>query len=101
MTTKPDFDQLRELSEVYTPAQRGILSPAEETLIRDTLEITQRTDIELQNIRNATVAIYGEMYGARLDPKMDNIKAQLQRIDAVSAITAAIDQEKINRGLPV
>ncbi len=94
MTTKTDFHSIRELSECYHPAQRGIVSEAEIKLIRDVLEIDTRTTIELQNVRDMTVMLYSK----RTDSVMESdSKKAMELMDAMSAITCVIDQALFNR----
>lgn len=94
MTTETDFHSIRELSECYHPAQRGIVSEAEIKLIRDVLEIDTRTTIELQNVRDMTVMLYSK----RTDSVMESdSKKAMELMDAMSAITCVIDQALFNR----
>lgn len=96
MTTKTDYHMILELRSKYTPTQRCIVTAAEAELIRETLEINSRNNIELQNVRDMVVMLYGQ-WGHVLQQKDDAPAA----MDAMSAITHIIDQEKIKRGLPV
>lgn len=59
MVTKTDFHAIKELKEVYRPAQRGIVSGAEAEQIEAVLEIKSRNNIELQNVRDMVVMLYG------------------------------------------
>lgn len=96
MTTKTDFNALQELKYFYTPETRGIVTNSEATLIRDILELEQRNDIELQNIRDMMVMLYSQMAGREADG--GGHKKAMQTMDAMSAICAVIDQEKFKRG---
>lgn len=97
MTTKPDFDMINELAVVYRPKTRGIVTDDEAGIIKAVLGIPHRTDVELQNVRNAVVMLYGQKAdGLRNDP----VEA-MAVMDAMSAITAVIDTEKSKRGMPV
>lgn len=60
MTTKTDFHAIQELREKYTPKMRGIVSSEEAKTICEVLEIDKRNNIELQNIRDMVVMIYGQ-----------------------------------------
>ena len=97
MTTKTDASALMDLKGKYVPAARGVLSKSEADLIRTTLEIATRTDIELQNVRDMTVMFYGRL--AERDGT-DPAKA-MAVMDAMSGICAVIDEEKCRRGMPV
>lgn len=59
MTTKTDFHAIQELREKYAPKVRGIVSGEEAKTIYEVLEIDKRNNIELQNIRDMVVMIYG------------------------------------------
>lgn len=99
MTTKTDFHAIMELKEKYTPACPGIVSFGETEVIREVLEISDRSDIELQNARDMVVMLYSQWSGSRR--QKDNILAAMQMMDAMSAVTHVIDMEKSTRGLPV
>lgn len=99
MTTKTDFHAIMELKEKYTPAQHGIVSTTETDLIREVLELLDRGDIELQNVRDMVVMLYAQW--ADSQRQKDDSPAAMQLMDAMSAITCVIDQEKIKRGLDV
>lgn len=99
MTTKADYHLIMELRARYTPAQPGIVSAAEAELIRETLEISSRNNIELQNARDMVVMLYGRWVDAQR--QKDNVPAAMELLDAMSAVTHVIDVEKSNRSLPV
>lgn len=99
MTTKTDYHLIMELRSRYTPAQHGIVSAAEAELIRETLEISSRSDIELQNARDMVVMLYGQW--ADIQREKGNVPAVMQMMDALSAIAHVIDMEKSQRGMPV
>ena len=66
MTTKTDFHSIRDLSERYHPAQRGIVSEAEIKLIQGVLEIDTRTTIEFAKMfGNMTVMLYDNWTDSR------------------------------------
>lgn len=94
MTTKTDFHSIRDLSERYHPAQRGIVNEAEIMLIREVLEVDSRTTIELQNVRDMTVMLYSKWADTAMDT--DSKKA-MELMDAMSAITCVIDQAIFGR----
>ena len=99
MTTKTDYHAIMELKESYTPTQRGIVTTDEVKMIRKVLELDQRNNIELQNIRDTTVMLYSQWSDSQR--QKDNIPTAMQMMDAMSAITHVIDMEKSARGLPV
>lgn len=99
MTTKTDTSAVRELKDKYSPKTRGILTKSEIDLIQNTLEIQTRTDIELQNIRDVTVILYGQ-YAGRHTEKGEHDEA-MACMDAMSGICGVIDREKVKRGMPV
>lgn len=99
MTTKTDFQSILELNNAYTPAQRGIVNAEEAETIRRILELESRTPIELNNVRDMVVIIYNQM-SDRCDHLGERDKS-MQYMDAMSAITCIIDQEKFVRGMEV
>jgi hypothetical protein len=78
----------------FQPANRGWISGDESALIRKHFEITERTNVELQNLRDFIVIYYG------MEVEKHHDKA-LEIMDKMSAITAIIDDEKWTRGLEV
>lgn len=108
MTTKTDFHAIQELREKYTPKVRGIVSGEEAKTICEVLEIDKRNNIELQNIRDMVVMIYGQMWFDTRDQYLEDKKKGVQAVDksaeyldAMSAIACVIDQEKFKRGMGV
>lgn len=98
MTTKTDYHTIMELRDKYTPAQPGIANVAEIAMIRDVLEISTRSDIELQNIRDMSVMLYSQWAEGKRE---NDIPAAMALMDAMSAICGVIDAEKLDRGLPM
>lgn len=106
MVTKTDYHSIMELKEKYTPKQRGFVSKEEAEIIRSVLEIPERNDIELQNIRDMVVILYGQWAEhMREVERRDNDTAAGDMfsmfMDAMSAITHIVDVEKVRRGLEV
>lgn len=99
MTTKTDYHLISELKSKCTPAQRGVVTTAEVELVRETLQISSRSNIELQNVRDMVAMLYGRW--ADSEQHKGDVSAAIQLMDAMSAITHIIDQEKVERGLPV
>ncbi len=98
MRTKTNFIAVRELMDKYTPAQRGIVSDAETALIRETLEVETRDGLELDDVRDAAVMLYGQ--AADHAEKEKGVQAMMELMDAMSAVTAVIDMEKADREMP-
>lgn len=90
MVTKTNYHMLRELK--FEPAEFGVLSNAEVEQLRKYFQISERSDIELQNLRDFVVMYYSE--------KMKD-KFNLKTEDLMSGIVGVIDQEKWNRGMEV
>ncbi len=99
MTTKTDFHAIRELHDAYTPAQRGIVNAEEAKTIRRILELESRTPIELCNIRDMVVMLYGDWGDTARDG--GNMERFDMLRDAMSAITCVIDDVKLERGMEV
>lgn len=59
MTTKTDFHSIMELKENFKPKERGWIDQKEAAQVKNVLELDARTDIELQNIRDMAVMLYG------------------------------------------
>lgn len=102
MTTKTDFHAIQELREKYTPKVRGIVSGEEAKTIYEVLEIDKRNNIELQNIRDMVVMIYGQWFDKSRDQYLEDKKKGVQAVDksaeyldAMSAITCVIDNEAV------
>lgn len=108
MTTKTDFHAIQELREKYAPKVRGIVSGEEVKAIYEVLEIDKRNNIELQNIRDMVVMIYGQWFDKSRDQYLEDKKNGVQAVDksaeyrdAMSAIICVIDYEKFKRGIGV
>ena len=94
-----DFAMVCELKEEYEPAQRGVVSDAEIRQIRDALKLGERTDVELQNIRNAAVMLYAQWSDRAIEEQ--DVAKTMELNDAMSGICGVIDREKAKRGMPV
>lgn len=99
MTTKTDFHSIMELKENFKPKERGWIDQEEAAQVKNILELDTRTDIELQNIRDMTVMLYGRWSSSSREngdyEQMDTY------MDAMSAICAVVDGMKMRRGLEV
>lgn len=98
MRTKTNFMAVQELMAKYAPAQRGIVSDTEATLIREILEIDTRDDLELNDVRDSAIMLYGQT--ADQAQREKGVQAMMELMDAMSAVTAVIDQEKAVREQP-
>lgn len=99
MTTKTDFHSIMELKENFKPKERGWIDQEEAAQVKKVLELDDRTDIELQNIRDMAVMLYGRWSSnSRADGKYEEMDAYM---DAMSAICAVVDDMKMRRGLEV
>lgn len=92
MTTKTNFQMLRELMTKYEPETRGIVSMNEIYLINDELKLDGRDILSLRNLRDFVV-VY-------LNSIIDESKfAEMMKMsDKISAITCVIDQKIFNLG---
>lgn len=99
MTTKTDFHSLMELKEAFKPKERGWISANEAAQVKKLLELDARTDIELQNIRDMAVMLYGRW--ASNSRSAGNYEEMDAYMDAMSAICAVVDNMKMRRGLEV
>lgn len=82
---KTNFHMLRELLEKYHPVERGIMSLAENTLIKETLHIEEMDILQLRNLRDFTVLHLGR-------------SEKMEDWDRMSAITHTIDMKIIELG---
>lgn len=86
----------------------GFINKNETEIVKKNFKIEERTDIELQNLRDFVVMYYTMKEKEDIafndslkekDRKLDNTLFEL--MDKMSAIVAVIDEEKFNRGLEV
>lgn len=94
--TRTCYHAVRDLYDKFKPAKPGIVSSNEIALIRKTLEIDVRTDVELQDVRDVVVMLYGKYADNQRDAAM-----AVKDMDAMSAVTHVIDMEKSQRGMLV
>lgn len=87
MIVKTNFTMLREFSD-FKPKSFGFLDGSEVERIRNQFQIAERSDLDLQNLRDFVVLYYSE-------------KRDIENADILSGIVGVIDQEKVNRGLEV
>lgn len=86
----------------------GFINKNETEIVKKNFKIEERTDIELQNLRDFVVMYYTMKEKEDIafndslkekDRKLDNTLFEL--MDKMSAIVAVIDEEKFKRGLEV
>lgn len=86
----------------------GFINKNETEIVKKNFKIEERTDIELQNLRDFVVMYYTMKEKEDIafndslkekDRKLDNTSFEL--MDKMSAIVAVIDEEKFKRGLEV
>ena len=87
MIVKTNFTMLREFSD-FKPRSFGFLDGNEVERIRNQFQIAERSDLDLQNLRDFVVLYYSK-------------KRDIENADIMSGIVGVIDQEKVNRGLEV
>lgn len=81
------------------PKERGWIDQKEAAQVKNMLELDARTDIELQNIRDMAVMLYGRWSSSsRENGDYEEMDAYM---DAMSAICAVVDDIKMRRGLGV
>lgn len=86
----------------------GFINKNETEIVKKNFKIEERTDIELQNLRDFVVMYYTMKEKEDIafndslkekDKNLDNTLFEL--MDKMSAIVAVIDEEKFKRGLEV
>ena len=101
MTTRTDFQSICALRDTFKPAKRGFINGEEAAQVRTALELDARNDIELQNVRDMSVMLYGQWGDSTRDGDERATADTMALWDAMSAICAVIDDEKFKRGLAV
>lgn len=92
LAMRTDFEMIRDLEKRFTPKNRGFISEKEVILIKETLEIENRDELSLRNLRNFTVLYMGKEDGD------EDCKEAMAKMDKMSAITAVIDDRLWNIG---
>ena len=92
MIVKSNFTMLREFSD-FKPKWFGILDGNEVKEIRNHFQLAERSDVDLQNLRDFVVLYYSE--------KMSHERGAVRTGDIMSGIVGVIDHEKASRGLEV
>lgn len=103
---KTNYQMLLDF-EPFKFQNRGWISESETALIKKNFKIAERTDVDLQNLRDFVVMFYATKVKEEMtfndslkekDKKPDNT---FELMDKMSAIVAVIDEEKFHRGLEV
>ena len=89
MITKTHFHMLREFK--MKPKHFGVLNSDEVKQIRDHFQIEERSNVDLQNLRDFVALHYGRL--------TNNDMTDMEKYDLISGIIGVIDDEKWNRGL--
>lgn len=84
-----NFQNLRDLLKSYKPKTFGIATVEECNLIRNSLQLEGMEVVELRNLRDFVVLFFSRNNGDKRD---------MADMDRVSAITAVIDKEIMERG---
>ncbi len=88
MITESNFHMLRNFQ--FKPKSFGFLTGEEVEIIRDHFKIKERSNIDLQNLRDFVVMYYA-----------NKTRDSLEVSDLMSGIVGVIDQEKFSRGMEV
>lgn len=90
---KSNYQMLLSIKE-WKPKYFGFLLADEVKYLRDVFEIADRTDNELQNLRDFVVMYYSLKFYTDKKDKLSNN-------DVMSAICGVIDGEKMERGMEI
>ena len=85
---KSNFQMIRDFKD-FKPQEFGVLTSEEMDRIEQHFAIKERSNVELQNLRDFVVMYYSKT------------AKSLEDTDIMSGIVGVIDLEKINRGLEV
>ena len=91
---KSNYQMLLGIKD-WKPNEHGFISEDEANFIVSHFEIKERSDVELQNLRDFVVIYYGTH-----TKKTDN-EVYMDEMDKMSAITYVIDNEKFLREMEV
>lgn len=90
---KSNYQMLLLIKE-WKPREFGFLCDDEIMHIRNVFKIYDRTDVELQNLRDFVVMYYALQF-------YEDKKSVMSNNDKMSGICYVIDCEKVKRGMPV
>ena len=91
-----NFHMLRNFE--YNSKDRGFCTSEEIDMIEQHFRIKDRSDVELQNLRDFVVLFYSSRLHSARD---DDDDAYMKISDTMSAITGVIDLNKAKRGMAV
>ena len=89
---------IRELEEVYTPANKGIVSMKEIYLINEKLCLDEMDELQLRNLRDFTVMYFGNKADKA---ELESFEECMKVMDKMSAITSVIDNKLWNIGAEI
>lgn len=95
MTKNNDFTDVSKTIEQFHPEKPHIITEKEAEFVSELLELKTRNALELQNIRNAVVMLYGKMVDST-SAKGDAQKA-MELMDAMSAVCSVVDNMMFRR----
>ena len=98
MPMKSNFYMLRTFE--FNPENFGVCTGEEVEQIEKHFCIKERSDIELQNLRDFVVMYYHDLGHKKLVEEDRNTE-YLKIMDTMSAITGVIDQHKWKRGMEI
>ena len=90
---KSNYQMLLSIKK-WKPRHFGFLLADEVKYLKDTFKISDRTDVELQNLRDFVVMYYSLKF-------YTDKKGKISNNDIMSAICGVIDGEKMERGMSV
>lgn len=94
----PAYEALNKIYEYWNTKNvtYGVCSGKVAKMIFDKLHLSERSDVELQDIRDMAVILVEHLSSQKMDDY-----TQKKRWDCMSAITAIIDLEKFSRGMDI
>ena len=84
----------------FHPENYGVCTGEEVKQIEEHFKIKERSDVELQNLRDFVVMYYHDLAHQKLVDEDRNTE-YLKIMDTMSAVTGVIDEDKWNRGMEV
>lgn len=90
---KTNYQMINELDKNFKPVRRHYINGEEVNQIREALCIKEMNLLQLRNLRDLTV-----MFFALKEEHEEDVDAQFDIMDKMSAVTAVIDDAIINRG---
>ena len=95
---KTNFQMLCDFAE-YEFKHFGFISNEESKKVKEHFCIAERSNIDLQNLRDFVVMFYGNVANSKREK--GETEESFKTMDKMSAIVAVIDDEKWNRGMEV